>query len=100
MTTVQTSIVSGADGLLTVVVPVEQPNREYRVVVTIQPKVDDNSLPGQNAEEAPVPRMEAGHLVTGRGWPLGFFERTIGVLADDPIERGLQGEYELRESIE
>ena len=28
------------------------------------------------------------------GWPVGIFEATAGCLADDPIERGPQGEYE------
>ena len=29
-----------------------------------------------------------------------FIEQTFGCLADDPIERGEQGEYEIREAIE
>jgi hypothetical protein len=29
-----------------------------------------------------------------RGWPPGFFERTAGSLADDPIERPPQGDFE------
>lgn len=33
------------------------------------------------------------------GYPIGFFERTAGALADDPIERAPQGEYESREDI-
>ena len=35
-----------------------------------------------------------------RGWPPGFFERTAGSLADDPIERPPQGDYEVRDEIE
>ena len=34
------------------------------------------------------------------GYPIGFFERTAGALADDPIVRAPQGDYELREEIE
>lgn len=34
------------------------------------------------------------------GWPHGFFERTAGSLAHDPIERPPQGEYEARDEIE
>jgi hypothetical protein len=30
------------------------------------------------------------------GWPIGFFEATAGCLADDPIERAPQGDYEQR----
>jgi hypothetical protein len=32
-------------------------------------------------------------------WP-SFIEQTYGSLADDPIERGDQGQYEVREAIE
>ena len=35
-----------------------------------------------------------------RGWPPGFFEATFGSLKDDPVERGPQGEYEVREGME
>lgn len=34
------------------------------------------------------------------GWPSGFFEETAGCLADDPIQRYPQGEYEEREQLE
>jgi hypothetical protein len=34
------------------------------------------------------------------GWPIGYFEETYGILADDPIERGEQGIFEEREPIE
>ncbi len=34
------------------------------------------------------------------GWPIGFFEATAGCLADDPIERAPQGEYETRLELE
>ncbi|HLP92030.1 MAG TPA: DUF2281 domain-containing protein [Nostocaceae cyanobacterium] len=34
------------------------------------------------------------------GWPPGFFEETAGCLADDPIQRYPQGEYEEREQLE
>ena len=37
--------------------------------------------------------------VDANGYPIGFFERTAGALADDPIERAPQGEYEIREVI-
>ncbi len=29
-----------------------------------------------------------------------FIEETYGCLRDDPVERGVQGEYEIREAIE
>ena len=34
------------------------------------------------------------------GWQPGFFESTAGCLADDPLVRYPQGEYEQRESLE
>ena len=34
------------------------------------------------------------------GWQPGFFESTAGCLAEDPLVRYLQGEYEQRESLE
>lgn len=34
------------------------------------------------------------------GWSPGYFEETAGSLADDPLERGSQGEYEKREELE
>ena len=34
------------------------------------------------------------------GWPSGFFEETAGCLADDPIQRYPQGEYEEREQLQ
>jgi hypothetical protein len=33
------------------------------------------------------------------GWPPGFIERTYGSLADDPIERPSQGDFEERDPI-
>lgn len=36
---------------------------------------------------------------TGSGWSL-FIKETYGCLADDPIERGEQGSYEIREELE
>lgn len=33
------------------------------------------------------------------GWPPGYFEQTYGSLKDEPLERGPQGEYEVREEI-
>ena len=32
-------------------------------------------------------------------WPADFFEKTAGCLADDPIERAPQGDYEIREVL-
>lgn len=40
------------------------------------------------------------HQPEAPGWPPGFFERTYGSLADDPIERPPQGDFEVRDEIE
>lgn len=34
------------------------------------------------------------------GWPGGFFERTAGQWAGEPLERAPQGDYEPREDLE
>jgi hypothetical protein len=34
------------------------------------------------------------------GWPIGFFERTFGALADEPLERPEQLPLEVRDDIE
>ena len=45
-------------------------------------------------------REQLSQAPEARGWPPGFFERTYGSLADDPIERPPQGDYEVRDVIE
>ena len=35
-----------------------------------------------------------------RGWPTGYFAQTYGALADDPISRPEQGDFEGREPLE
>ena len=35
-----------------------------------------------------------------RGWPPNYFAQTYGALADDPLSRPEQGDYEAREAIE
>ena len=34
-----------------------------------------------------------------KGWPPGFFENTAGSLADDPIQRAPQGDFEHRRDL-
>jgi hypothetical protein len=102
MATIQTSGFSGNDRLLTVVVPVEEANKEYQVIVSILPlkeSLSAHSTPSTAEVEDVVPRVENGILVTGKGWPKGFFN-LAGCMADDPIERGDQGTYEVRESLD
>jgi hypothetical protein len=77
---------SGSDGLLKLEVPVVLTDTDFEVILVIQ------TLPKANGANARTPEEELGY-------PPGFFEQTEGCLEDDPIERGPQGEYEVREPI-
>jgi hypothetical protein len=70
----------GSDGVLKLEVPVGISDRDLEVLVVVQPLETDE--------------------VDDLGWPIGYFDETAGSLADDPIERGPQGEYEVRDEIE
>ncbi len=70
----------GSDGILKLEVPVAVSDREVEVIVVLQPLETE--------------------AVDALGWPIGYFEETYGSLADDPIERGPQGEHEVRDEIE
>ncbi|MDZ7964668.1 MULTISPECIES: hypothetical protein [unclassified Nostoc] len=66
----------GKDGILHLDIPVEMPDTEIEVTVTIQ-----RVTPQQ------------------RGWMPGFFEEVIGGWVGKPLERAEQGEYETREPL-
>jgi hypothetical protein len=68
METIKLITRTGDDGVLTLNLPQNLSNREVEVVIVVQP----------------VESPEVDEL----GWPIGFFERTYGALADDPIDRG------------
>ena len=70
----------GEDGILKLEVPTGLPAREVDVVLVMQ-----------------ATELQA---VDANGWPLGFFDRTYGALADDPIKRPPQLPLEEREPIE
>lgn len=57
----------GDDGVLKLEFPTAMNNREIEVLVVMQAVTETT--------------------VDALGWPVGFFDRTYGVLADDPIER-------------
>ena len=59
----------GEDGILKLELPLELSNADLDVVVVIHPREQ-------------------------HGWPEGFFEQTAGSLAETPIERPLQGDFE------
>jgi len=66
----------GKDGILHLDIPVEMPDTEIEVTVTIQ-----RITPQQ------------------RGWMPGFFEEVIGGWVGEPLERAEEGEYETREPL-
>ena len=73
----------GPDGTLRLNVPVGLANQDVEVLVVIQPR-------------RPAP---AGTRPEDLGWPPGFLDKTFGCLKDDPIERGEQPEYDVREEL-
>lgn len=68
------------DGILKIEVPTGLSAGDIEVVLVMQ-----------SPEEA---------VTDSNGWPLGFFERTYGILADDPIERPDQPPLEARDNLE
>ncbi len=73
----------GADGILHLDIPVGITDKEVEIMVIYQPL------------EKPTQPKTPEEL----GWPPGFFEQTAGCLADDPVQRYPQGEYEEREPL-
>ena len=73
----------GADGILHLQIPVGIKDTDLEVIVIFQPIVP--------ATQAKTPE--------DLGWPPGFFERTIGCFQDEPLVRGEQLEYEIREKL-
>jgi hypothetical protein len=58
---------------------------------------------GLSAQEIDVVLVLASpeiQTVDANGWPIGFFERTYGALADDPMERPPQLPLDDRDPIE
>ncbi len=78
METIRVQSRVGEDGILRLQVPVGVVNTELDVVLVVQPL-------GEQTEQDE--------------W-LSFLERTAGILADDPITRPPQGDYETREPVE
>jgi hypothetical protein len=74
MQTIKLDARVGGDGVLKLELPLEMSDTDLEVLVVVQPKEK-------------------------RGWSPGYFERTAGSLADDPIERPPQGDYEQRDAL-
>jgi hypothetical protein len=76
---IKTTAHIGPDGIIRLEVPTDMPPGEVEIVLVVETTpegVDEN------------------------GWPDGFFERTYGALADDPIERPPQPPLETRDILE
>ena len=69
----------GNDGIFSLQLPDEMRGQKLEILVVVQP----------------IKEVSANK----NGWPPGFFERTYGATANDPIERPLPGEFEIRESL-
>jgi len=82
MPTIETTATVSEDGVLTVDEPVAVPLGCHRVIVVID---------HQNAPATKRPVHE---------WPEGYVEQTFGALANDPLMREPQGDYEERESFD
>ncbi len=74
MQTIKLETHVGQDGILKLELPLEMSNTDLEVLLVVQRKEK-------------------------RRWPPGYFERTAGSLAEDPIERPAQGNYEERDSL-
>ena len=49
-----------------------------------------------NSKEEPASET----AVDAYGWPIGFFEETVGAFQGEPLVRESQGEYEVRLELE
>ena len=76
MKTIRFTSLVGNNGILILPLPDEMKGQKLDILVVLQPI--KNASPNEN------------------GWPLGFFEKTYGATAHDPIERPSQGEFEIR----
>ena len=70
----------GEDGILHLDIPLGMKDQEVEVMVIYQ-------------------SIETTQTPEDLGYPPGFFEQTAGCLADDPIQRYPQGEFEEREPL-
>ncbi|MCT7982876.1 hypothetical protein NG796_06180 [Laspinema sp. A4] len=72
------------EGKVILQVPQDLANQELEIAVIYQPAF-------------PTPVTQTPEEL---GWPPGFFEQTAGCLAEEPLVRYDQGEYEFREEID
>lgn len=80
METIKVKARIGTDGILKLEVPTGLAEGDVEVVL--------------------VMHTDKPQSVDDKGWPLEYFERTYGALADDPIERPPQPPLEDRDPVE
>jgi hypothetical protein len=71
---------SGKDGIVRLEIPTDKADREIEIVLVMQA-----------IEDEPFDEM---------GYPIGYFEETFGMFADDPIERNQPPYPDVRDEIE
>ena len=80
METIKLTTRIDSTGKLHLELPTKLANQQVEILIVLQPVKEEQT------DET--------------GWPVGYFEETYGICADDPIERGDQGTFEIREPIE
>ncbi len=80
MESIKTQAYIDDDGILRLELLTSLAHRHIDVLVVMQPIADE-----------PVDEM---------GYPIGYFEETYGMFADNPIERGEQPPYDVRDELD
>jgi hypothetical protein len=75
----------GPDGILELRVPLNVQDAAVQVTV---------SYPPMTTDDGDTPRAREGKA----SWPEGYFSRTYGSLAHDPLDREFEGEQEQHDS--
>lgn len=71
---------TNSDGVVRLEIPTDLADRDVEIVLVMHPL------------EAP--------LVDSMGYPLGYFEETYGMFADDPLERNQPTSPDVRDELE
>lgn len=91
-------------GVLHITIPPEFANATLDVFVVMQPineLLTEQAKPLDSVKQSNANEMDDATVEMIQKLPWSeFIERTYGILSDDPIERGSQGEYETREPID
>lgn len=69
-----------SEGLVKLEIPTDLADQDFEIVLVMQP-----------LSSKPVDAM---------GYPIGYFEKTYGSFADEPLERDQPTEFEVRDELE